>query len=66
MLGDFRVIFLAAESAPSVARFWSDEIVGTVRDPSGEIQMLGMASAQYGSSYDSGTWMEITKVKFVD
>lgn len=34
-----------------------------VRDPSGEIQMLGMASAPYGSSYDSGTWKEITTDK---
>ena len=30
------------------------------RDPQGKIQMLGMASAPYGSSYGKETWTEIT------
>ena len=31
------------------------------RDPQNRIQMLGMASAPYGSSYGKGTWTEVTK-----
>ena len=34
-----------------------------VRETTGKIQMLGMASAPYGSSYDLGTWTEITTEK---